>query len=141
MLYGADLPTDGVLADEVRTATLEGMGPVVGVPVARDNPAALHVDAALFGGVAHDRMLSEAWLAGLRAGGLAAIAAWSVLLMLVGGVGGLAWLPLALAPAAAAALGPALVREPVGLWSLSLLAGAMAAGGVVASAFAARRPR
>jgi hypothetical protein len=141
MLYGADLPTDGVLADEVRTATLEGMGPVVGIPVASGNPAALHLDAALFGGVAHDRLLSDAWLTGLRAGGLAAIAAWSVLLMLVGGVGGLAWLPLALAPAAAAALGPALVSEPVGLWSLSLLAGAMAAGGVVASAFAARRPR
>jgi hypothetical protein len=141
MLYGADLPTEGVLADQVRTATLEGMGPVVGIPVAHDNPAALHVDVALFGGVAQDRLLSESWLAGLRAGGLAAIAAWAVLLVLVGGGGGLGWLPLALAPATAAALGPALAREPVGLWSLSLLAGAMAAGGVVATAFAARRSR
>ncbi len=32
MLYGADLPTEGVLADEVRSATLEAMGPVVGDP-------------------------------------------------------------------------------------------------------------
>jgi hypothetical protein len=141
MLYGADLPTDGVLADEVRTATLEGMGPVVGIPVAAGSQAALHVDAALFGGVAHDRLLSDAWLAGLRAGALAAVCVWAVLLVLVGGAGGLWWLPLAPAPAAAAGLAPALVREPVGLWSLSLLAGALAAGAVVAAAFAARRPR
>jgi hypothetical protein len=141
MLYGADLPTDGVLADEVRTATLEGMGPVVGIPVAAGNPAAVHVDAALIGGVAHDRALSEAWLVGLRAGAFVAVLAWAILLVLVGGPGALAWLPVAVAPAAAAAVVPAVVREPMGLWSLSLLAGAFAAGGVVATAFAARRPR
>jgi hypothetical protein len=141
MLYGADLPTDGVLADEVRTATLEGMGPVVGIPVAAGHDAALHVDAMLVGGVAHDRLLSEAWLAGLRTGALTALGLWAVLLVLVGGAGGLSWLPLAPAPAAVAALAPALVREPMGLWSLSLLAGALAAGAVVAAAFAARRPR
>jgi len=141
MLYGADLPTDGVLADEVRTATLEGMGPVVGIPVAAGNPGALHVDAVLFGGVAHDRLLSEAWLGALRPGALAALGVWAFVLVFVGGGGGLSWLPLAPAPAAAAALAPALLREPVGLWSLSLLAGAMAAGAVVAAAFAARRTR
>ena len=141
MLYGAELPTDGVLADEVRTATLEGMGPVVGIPVPPENPAALHVDAALIGGVAHDRGLSDVWRAGLGRGTWFAMGAWALLLLLVGGVGGLAWLPLALAPAAAAALAPTLVREPVGLWSLSLIAGALAAGAVVATAFAARRPR
>jgi hypothetical protein len=141
MLYGADLPTDGVLADEVRAATLEGMGPVVGIPVAPANPAALHLDVALVGGVAHDAALSAAWLRALRGGALAALFAWAIVLMLVGGAGGLSWLPLALAPAAAGAFAPALVREPVGLWSVSLLAGALAAGGVVATAFAARRPR
>jgi hypothetical protein len=141
MLYGADLPTDGVLADEVRSATLEGMGPVVGIPVAAGNPAALHIDAALFGGVAHERALSQAWLEGLRGGALLALGAWAVLLVLVGGLGGLAWLPLALAPAASAALAPVIVSDPLGLWSLSLLAGALAAGGVIATAFAARRPR
>ena len=141
MLYGADLPTDGVLADEVRSATLEGMGPVVGIPVAPADPAALHVDVALIGGVAHDRALSVAWLAGLRAGALAAACVWAILLVLVGGAGGLAWLPLALAPAAASVVASALVREPLGLWSLSFLASALAAGAVVATAFAARRPR
>jgi hypothetical protein len=141
MIYGADLPTDGVLADEVRTATLEGMGPVVGMPVPPATPAALHIDAALVGGVAHDHALSEAWLFGLRRGVAYAAGGWALLLVLLGGLGALGWLPLALAPAAAAALAPALVREPVGLWSLSLLAGALAAGAVVAAAFAARRPR
>ncbi|HEY2731207.1 MAG TPA: hypothetical protein VGK52_14795 [Polyangia bacterium] len=141
MLYGADLPTDGVLADEVRSATLEGMGPVVGIPVASGNPAALRIEAALIGGVAHDRALSDAWLEGLRRGTVFVLVAWSLLLALVGGAGGLAWLPLAFAPAAAVVLGPALAREPVGLWALSLLSGALAAGGVVATAFAARRPR
>src|SRR5262249_54126763 len=46
MLYGADLPTEGVLADEVRSATLEAMGPVVGVPVAPGSAAAFEIDAA-----------------------------------------------------------------------------------------------
>jgi hypothetical protein len=141
MLYGADLPTDGVLADEVRSATLEGMGPVVGIPVAAGSPAALSIDAALIGGVAHDAALSAVWLRGLRSGAVAAVSGWAVLLVFVGGLGALTWLPLALAPAAAVALAPALVREPLGLWSLSLLAGALAAGALVATAFAARRPR
>jgi hypothetical protein len=141
MLYGADLPTDGVLADEVRSATLEGMGPIVGIPVAPGNPGALHVDAALFGGAANDHALSDVWLEGLRVGASVAVLLWALILAVVGGLGGLAWLPVALAPASAAALPAALIREPLGLWSLSLLAGALAAGAVVATAFAARRPR
>jgi hypothetical protein len=141
MLYGADLPTDGVLADEVRSATLEGMGPDVGIPVAPESPGALHVDAVAFGGAANDRALSDAWRDSLRSSAVALVLAWAVLLVLVGGAGGLAWLPLALAPASAAALAPALVREPLGLWGLSFLGGALAAGAVVAAAFAARRRR
>ncbi|HSZ82667.1 MAG TPA: hypothetical protein VLA14_10310 [Polyangia bacterium] len=141
MLFGADLPTDGVLADEVRSATLEGMGPDVGIPVAPESPGALHLDAVAFGGAANDRALSDAWRDSLRFSAIALVLAWAVLLALVGGPGGLAWLPLALAPASAAALAPALVREPLGLWGMSFLGGALAAGAVVAAAFAARRRR
>jgi hypothetical protein len=141
MLYGADLPTDGVLADEVRSATLEGMGPDVGIPVAPGSPGALHVDATPFGGAANDRALSDVWLDSLRGAAVALVLVWAIVLVLVGGVGGLSWLPLALAPASAAAVAAALVREPLGLWSLSFLAGALAAGAVIATAFAARRPR
>jgi hypothetical protein len=34
---------------------------------------------------------------------------------------------------------PALIHEPLGLWGLSFTAGALAAGGLIAFAFAARR--
>jgi hypothetical protein len=139
MLYGAELPTEGVLADEVRGATLEGMGPVVGIPVAPGSSAAFRIDAAVVGGAAHDRALSEAFTDGLRGSLVVVVAALGVLLILVGGVRGLGWLPLAFAPASAAALTPVFLREPLGLWSLSFLAGALAAGAVIAAAFAARR--
>jgi hypothetical protein len=140
MLTGADLPTEGVLADEVRGATLEGMGPVVGVPVGAAQPSALHLDAAAVGGAANDRALSDAWFEGARGGVTMLVAFWAALLLVVGGVRSLAWLPVGLAPAGAAALASALLREPLGLWSLAFVAGALAAGGVVAIAFAARRP-
>jgi len=130
-----------VLADEVRSATLEGMGPDVGIPVAPESQGALHIDAAAFGGAANDLALSDAWFEGLPSATVVLVLSWAVLLTLVGGPGGLAWLPLALAPAAASVVASALVREPLGLWSLSFLAGALAAGAVVATAFAARRPR
>ena len=65
---------------------------------------------------------------------------WAVLLALVGGARALLWLPVGAAPGAAAVLAASLVREPLGLWGLALLAGALAAGGVLAVAFAARRP-
>jgi hypothetical protein len=139
MLYGAELPTEGVLADEVRGATLEGMGPVVGIPVAPGSSAALRIDAAVVGGAAHDRALSEAFTDGLRGNLAVVVAALGVLLLLVGGISGLGWLPLAFAPVAAAAITPAFLREPIGLWSLSFFAGALAAGALIAAAFAARR--
>jgi hypothetical protein len=139
MLYGADLPTEGVLADEVKSATLEGMGPVIGLPVAPGTSSAQHLDVATVGGAANDRALSDAWSDGLRWGGVGLAAAWAGLLVLVGRARGLAWLPLGLGPGAAALIAPALVHEPVGLWSLAFVSGALAAGGVVALAFAAPR--
>jgi hypothetical protein len=139
MLYGADLPTEGVLADEVRSATLEGMGPVVGIPVAPGTPSALRVEAIAVGGAAHDRALSDAWSEALRRAGIGLVVAWALLLVLVGGGRALAWLPVGLAPAAVALLAPALIREPLGLWGLAFVAGALAAGGMIAFAFAARR--
>jgi hypothetical protein len=138
MLYGAELPTDGVLADEVRSATLQGMGPVTGIPVAPSSPGARHVEVVAVGGAANDRALSDAWFDGLRRGA-GVVVAWGVLLAFVGGLGALSWLPLALAPAAAAALPAALLGEPLGLWTLSFLSGALAAGAVVALGLAARR--
>jgi hypothetical protein len=139
MLYGADLPTEGVLADEVRSATLEGMGPVTGIPVAPETPSALRLEAIGVGGAAHDRALSEAWEEGLRRAAVGLVIAWGILLALVGGARGLAWLPVGLAPAAVALLAPTVIREPLGLWNLSFAAGALAAGGTIAFAFAARR--
>jgi hypothetical protein len=139
MLYGADLPTEGVLADEVRAATLEGMGPVVGIPLARAGAAAFAIDAAAVGGAVHDRLLSDTWQASLRGGVTAAVVALALLLLLAGGGRGLAWLPVALAPFAVALLPAALLREPLGLWSLSFLAGALAGGAVMATSQADRR--
>jgi hypothetical protein len=139
VLFGAELPTEGVLADEVRSAILQGMGPVAGIPVAPSSPGAHHIEATAVGGAANDRALSDAWWDGLRRGSAAVVVAWGVLLVLAGGAVALGWLPLALAPAAAAALPSALLREPLGLWSLAFLAGALAAGGFIAAAWAARR--
>src|SRR6185436_15220013 len=96
MLYGADVPTEGVLADEVKSATLEGMGPVVGLPVAPGASSAMHVEAVVVGGAANDRALSDAWSDSLRWGGGAVVAFWAGLLVLVGGATALAWLPLGL---------------------------------------------
>jgi hypothetical protein len=140
MLTGAELPTEGELADEVRGATLEGMGPVVGIPVAAATPGALTLAVAVTGGAANDAALSAAWLDGLRVA-LWLIVVWAVLLFVMGGLDGLLWLPIALAPGAEAALAAAVVREPLGLWGLAFLGGALAAGGVMAAAFAARRRR
>jgi hypothetical protein len=141
MLYGADLPTEGVLADEVRSATLEAMGPVAGIPVPAGSASAFSVDAAPIGGGANERALSEAWGAALRSGGLAAAGALAIVLLLSGGARGITWLPVALAPAAVAVLPAEILREPLGLWSLSFLAGALAAGAVTALALAGRRDR
>ncbi|HVY38967.1 MAG TPA: hypothetical protein VHM31_13575 [Polyangia bacterium] len=134
MLYGANLPTEGVLADEVRSATLEGMGPLVGLPVAADAPAALHLDALSIGGVPCDRALSEVWNRALRPGLIAASATIAILLVLAGGLRGVLGLPLALAPLAAATLPAALLREPIGLPMLAFFGGAFAGGAFLAIA-------
>ena len=75
MLYGADLPTEGMLSDEVRSATLDAMGPIVGIPVARDSPSADHLDAVAVGGAANDRALSDYLHPAVRTGLLAGVAA------------------------------------------------------------------
>jgi hypothetical protein len=132
MLYGANLPTEGVLADEVRGATLEGMGPLVGVPVAADAAGAFRLDAEPIGGVPSDRALSQVWNRSLRAGLIAASAAIAILLVSIGGPRGVLALPLALAPMAAATVPAALLHEPVGLPMLAFFAGAFAGGAFLA---------
>ena len=72
MLSGAQLPSEGVLADEVRGATLDAMGPIVGIPVAADSPAAYRLDMVPVGGAPNDRALSLRWRRALAAGAVAA---------------------------------------------------------------------
>jgi len=132
MLYGADLPTEGVLADEVRSATLEAIGPVVGIPVAADVADAFKLDAQPIGGAPNDQALSEIWNRALRAGLIAAAAIIAILLMLVGGRLALSSLPLAFAPLAAAMAPSAILREPVGLPTLSFFAGTLVGGALLA---------
>jgi hypothetical protein len=134
MLYGAELPTEGVLADEVRGATADAMGPVVGIPVALDNPAAFRIDAVPIGGAPNDRVLSEAWNRALPAGVVWAIGLIALLLAWLGGPAGLLSLPLALAPLATAAAPAAILREPIGLATIAFLAGAFAGGAALAVA-------
>ncbi len=136
MLTSADLPTEGVLADEVRSATLEAMGPVVGVPTAFDNPGAFHLDAVPLGGIANDRALSAGWTRAFKGGLVIAVAAIGILLVLIGGPAGLVALPLAVAPVVMAMLPAAALAEPVGLPSLSFFAAALAGGAVLAMAAA-----
>jgi hypothetical protein len=138
MLAGASLPSDGNLADEVRAATREAMGPVVGLPVARATPGAFLLDAVVVGGAANDRELSAAWAPGLRSGAIAGAAGLAIILLLVAGLRGVLWYPFALALPAAALILPALTREPVGALFVGYLAGAAAAGGVLATSLAAR---
>jgi len=132
MLYGADLPTEGVLADEVRSATLEAIGPVVGIPVAAEVADALRLDAQPIGGAPNDQALSEIWNRALRAGLVSAAAMIAILLVLVGGTPALSSLPLAFAPLAAALAPSAILREPVGLPTLSFYAGALVGGTLLA---------
>jgi hypothetical protein len=140
VLYGADLPTDGMLSDEVRSATREAMGSLVGIPVAPEMPGALRLDAVAVGGAANDRALSEFLRPALRWGLIAASVVLAVLLIWAGRGRGLLWWPVALAPAALGVIVPAVWGEPVGLPYLSLLIGAVAAGITATIAAAARRP-
>jgi hypothetical protein len=139
MLYGADLPTDGMLSDEVRSATREAMGSLVGIPVAPEMPGALRLDGVAVGGAANDRALSEFLRPALRWGLIAASAVLVVLLIWAGRGRGLLWWPVALAPAALGVIVPAVWGEPVGLRYLALLVGAMAGGVTATIAAAARR--
>jgi hypothetical protein len=140
MLYGADLPTQGMLSDEVRSATLDAMGWVAGIPVAADAPEALRLDAMAIGGAANDRALSDFLRPALRGGAILAAVVLAVLLIAAGRGRGLLWLPVGLSPAAVALIAPSLFGEPVGMLFLSFLAGALAGGSVWAVALAARRP-
>jgi hypothetical protein len=139
MLTGADLPTEGVLADEVRGATAEAMGPVVGIPVPREDPAAFKLDAVPIGGAANDRALSTVWNRALRAGVACAAALLGILLVWMAGAAGTLWLPLALAPLALAVAPAALLGEPAGLPTISFFAGALAGGAALAMAAAPAR--
>lgn len=85
ILSDADLPTEGGLSGEVRNATLEAMGPIVGVPAAPGTPGAFTIDAALAGGVVSDQVLSARWPLRLRLGLVAAAAACALLLAGLGG--------------------------------------------------------
>ena len=136
MLSGAQLPSEGVLADEVRSATLDAMGPVVGIPAPADSPTAYRLDIVPVGGAPNDRALSLLWRRGLVSGALAAAGLIGLLLVIAGGPSGILSLPVAFAPAAAAIAPAALLGEPVGLPTLSFYAGALAAGALVALAVA-----
>jgi len=136
MLYGANLPTEGVMADEVRSATAEAMGPLVGLPVEPGTAGAFGVDAVAIGGAPNDRALSQAWNRGLRAGLVAAIGTLAILLIVVAGARGIFLLPLALAPLVLALAPSALLREAIGLPTLSFFGGALLGGAILATLFA-----
>ena len=134
MLGGAQLPSEGVLADEVRSATLDAMGPVVGIPVAPDSATAFRLDPVPVGGAPNDRALSLLWRRALGTGAIAAAGLLAFLLVLAGGISGVLSLPVAFAPAVAAIAPAALLGEPVGVPTLSFYAGALAAGAILAIA-------
>jgi hypothetical protein len=141
MLTGAELPTEGVLADEVRGATAEAMGPVVGIPVGPDAPAAFKLDAVPIGGAANDRALSSAWDAALRPGMAWGAVLVAFALLLAGGRAGLRAAPLAFAPCALALAPAALLGDPIGLPTLSFVAGTLAGGTLLATAARPGRAR
>jgi hypothetical protein len=132
MLYGADLPTEGVLADEVRGVTLETMGPIVGMPAPPGAPGAQRLDPVPIGGAANDWALSEAWTNALRPGLVAAAGIIVIALLVAGGPRAVLALPIAFAPLVAAAAPAAWLGEPVGLPSLSFFSGALAGGALLA---------
>ena len=142
ILADADLPTEGGLSDAVRDATLEAMGPSVGVPAPAGAPGTFSVDAAIVGGAACDRALALAWLPRMRTGVLLAALGVALLLFVLGGWRGLTWWPATLAPGAVVLLVPAVAGIPMGVLLVSVLAGGLGGGalfGVAASGGA--RPR
>ncbi len=139
VLYGADLPTEGVLSEEVRDATLDAMGPIAAVPVPREVPGAFRVDAVAVGGAPCDRALSIAWGPRLALGILISSAFTASLLLALGGLAALAWWPVTLAPAAPLMVVPVIAALPVGALYVALLAGALAGGAALAIAIAPGR--
>ncbi|MEO5768805.1 MAG: hypothetical protein ABIS92_10680, partial [Polyangia bacterium] len=93
LLYGADLPTEGVLSEEVRDATLDAMGPIVGVPTASDARGAFLVEAAAVGGAPSDQALSVAWMPLVLVGLIIFALFTALLLEAIGGLAALAWWP------------------------------------------------
>jgi hypothetical protein len=128
-----------MLSDEVRSATWEAMGPIVGIPVATEMPGAFRLDAVAVGGAANDRALSDFLRPAVRAGLLVVAAALAGLLSLAGRGRGLLWLPVGLLPAAVTLIVPAVFDEPVGMLFLSFVSGALAGGAAWTVSLAARR--
>ena len=139
VLYGADLPTEGVLSEEVRQATLEAMGPIVGVPIARDATGALVLDAVPVGGAPLDRALSAAWLPRMGIGILLSALLTGLLLAAVGGIAAVPWWPVALTFGAAVVVVPAIAGVPMGALTVAALSGALAGGTLFAVCFAPGR--
>lgn len=141
ILADANLPSVGALADEVREATLEAMGPIIGIPVSREAPNALVIDAAVVGAAASDRALAVAWGPRIRIGVLLAALGLAALLFLIGGVKALGYWPAALAPAALVLLVPAVAGLPMGSLLVALFAGALGGGAGFAVGFSPVRFR
>ena len=139
ILADADLPTEGGLSDEVRNATLEAMGPIVGVPTVPGTPGAFSLDAALAGGVVSDEALSVRWPPRLRLGLLAAAAACALLLAALGGRRALPWLPVALVPAAIVLIVPIVLGVSTSALYAAVLSGAVGGGTLFALAYAPGR--
>jgi hypothetical protein len=139
ILHGADLPTEGVLSEEVRDATLEAMGPIVGLPVDRQAPGAMSVDAVAVGGAPCDRALSRAWLPRMKLGIALAATFTALLLVALGGFRAFLWWPTSLAFGAPLLLVPAIAGVPIGALYVAVLSGALAAGSAFAVALAPGR--
>jgi hypothetical protein len=139
MLYGADLPSEGLLADEVRAATRDAMGPMAGIPVRAETPGAYHLDAMSVGGAANDQALSVFLPPGIRWGGVLATGIVALLLVASGRGRGLLWLPVGLGPVAVAVIVLSLTRDPVGMAFVSFIAGALSGGVAWVASLAARR--
>jgi hypothetical protein len=140
ILAEADLPTEGGLSDAVRDATLEAMGPIVGVPAAPGAAGAIPVDAAIVGGVVADDTLSAVWPPRLRSALLFAALLLGVALWAVDRrFAALAWVPVGMAPAALVIAIPTILGVATGSLFVAVLSGALAGGTVFALAFAPGR--
>lgn len=129
LLYHADLPAEGILAEEVKSAIREAMGQVAGVPVRPETPGAFTLDAVPVGGAPSDRELSRMTWPRTQLGLAVALGIALLALAAVGGARALLWGPVAMAPAATGLLVPAVATVPVGVLFLSFVAG-LSAGGV-----------